>query len=128
MLSVARERSSEKSAHLLSVHFDSAKSVIGGTLIPFLRSGSSLAAVGKQSSTMIYYTLDPQFGALLFSLYSRNERVSLFADPFASCSFPAAAAGPDVLSHAQSTLLQLLQLGQHYACFLSQGEDCRHLS
>lgn len=70
-------------------------------------------------AAMLYYSVDPQFGALLFSLHARSERCSVFGDPFATCSFPP-TPGTDLVGYAHSTLVQLLELGQHYACFLSQ--------
>ncbi|XP_047739860.1 uncharacterized protein LOC108678441 isoform X3 [Hyalella azteca] len=107
-----------RKAHSPTIYLDLASSVIRGS-VDTLLSSSALKPPARETAAMIYYTLDPQFGALLFSLYSRNERCSLFVDPFASCSFPP-ATGTDLLTQAQSALLQLLEIGQHYACFLSQ--------
>ena len=87
---------------------------------------SAASEILSKGSAMIYYSVDPQFGALLLSLYARNDRAgSLFSgDPFATSygSF-SSSLGSDLVSYTHSTLLQILEIGQQYACFLSQGES-----
>lgn len=109
-----------------NIYLDIAKTV-NVSLDSFLASTAKLTSsaaaqlVGSGGPAMIYYSADPQFGALLFSLSARNERSSLFGDPFATCIYPP-SGNVDLVAYAHSTIVQLLELGQQYACFLSQGE------
>lgn len=91
---------------------------IAGNKGPFLKKTVSTTP----SVAMIYYSLDPQFATLLFSVYSRNERLgfSILPDVFctaAGSSFPSGS----LLSYAHTVGLQLIALGEQYANFLSQG-------
>ena len=73
-------------------------------------------------STMLYYSLDPQFAAFVFSLYARHERPStlaLFPDSL-GCPTHTPAPSADLLSYAHAVGLQLLALGEHYACLFTQ--------
>nr|XP_027208076.1 uncharacterized protein LOC113801847 [Penaeus vannamei] len=77
------------------------------------RSGGGVAA-------MLYYTLDPQFGALLYSVASRYERLALLPDALACCAYAGPPAPTEVLAYAHALGIQLYTLGENYACFLTQ--------
>lgn len=95
--------------------------IIGYTNKFTSKQGSLKLSIFQTSSDMIYYSLDPQFATLLFSVYSRNERTgfSIIPDTFNfSTSIPSSSS---VLAYAQTVGLQLIALGEHYANFFSQG-------
>ncbi|XP_069945000.1 uncharacterized protein [Cherax quadricarinatus] len=70
-------------------------------------------------AAMLYYTLEPQFSALIFSVCSRHERYSLLPDLLACYPYGHPIAS-DVLPYAHSLGVQVNTLGDHYACFLTQ--------
>ena len=95
--------------------------------------GHAVGAAGGGSSnsnkitTMLYYSLDPQFAAFVYSLYARHERPSLtalFPDAL-GCPDHATTTSADLLSYAHAVSLQLLALGEHYACLFTQ---CKYSS
>lgn len=73
-------------------------------------------------AAMLYYTLDPQFGALLYSVASRYERLALLPDALACCAYAGPPAPTEVLAYAHALGIQLYTLGENYACFLTQGK------
>lgn len=83
--------------------------------------GDSLSP--STSSGMIYYTVDPHFASLIFSIYSRHERLglglSLLPD---ALSFNAYGVSSAVLAYAQTVGLQLVALGEQYANTLSRSK------
>ncbi|XP_042862986.1 uncharacterized protein LOC122247622 isoform X5 [Penaeus japonicus] len=71
-------------------------------------------------AAMLYYTLDPQFGALLYSVASRYERLALLPDALACCAYAGPPAPTEVLAYAHALGIQLYTFGENYACFLTQ--------
>ncbi|XP_047500123.1 uncharacterized protein LOC125046403 isoform X5 [Penaeus chinensis] len=89
--------------------------------------GGSTAGGGREGgrsrggvAAMLYYTLDPQFGALLYSVASRYERFALLPDSLACCAYAGPPAPTEVLAYAHALGIQLYTLGENYACFLTQ--------
>ena len=70
---------------------------------------------------MIYYSLDPQFATLLFSVYARSERIGLSLMPDAFCFTASGVSSSSLISYAQSVGLQLIALGDYYSNLFAQG-------
>ncbi|XP_042216421.1 uncharacterized protein LOC121862318 isoform X3 [Homarus americanus] len=86
------------------------------------KSEGGVGGVGVRSpsvAAMLYYSVDPQFSALIFSVCGRHERFTLFPDAFA-CYAHGHPGATDVLAYVHTMGVQLATLGDHYACFLTQ--------
>nr|XP_045610164.1 uncharacterized protein LOC123765545 isoform X4 [Procambarus clarkii] len=70
-------------------------------------------------AAMIYYSLDPQFNALIFSVCGRHERYTLLPDALACYPYGHPVAS-DVLAYVHTLGVHVATLGDHYACFLTQ--------
>ncbi|XP_066982047.1 uncharacterized protein [Macrobrachium rosenbergii] len=81
--------------------------------------GIASPGITSPAAAMLYYSLDPQFSALIFSLYGRHERFTLIPDALA-CYAHGAPQTSDILAYAHTFGLQLYALGDHYACLLTQ--------
>ncbi|CAL4079103.1 unnamed protein product, partial [Meganyctiphanes norvegica] len=72
--------------------------------------------------TMLYYSVDPQFGALLFSVCgSRYERYAGVFPDLLACPVHGPPQNLDIaLTYAQAIGLQLYTIGEQYSCLLQQ--------
>ncbi|XP_071512736.1 uncharacterized protein [Panulirus ornatus] len=73
----------------------------------------------QQTAVMLYYSLDPQFSALIFSVCARHERYSLLPDLLTFYPHPHLTPS-DLLPYVHTLGVQVATLADHYECLLTQ--------